>query len=42
MIIAIFAIPHEPWGTAKYAWFFIAYTLLNAVFYTATTSPTPR
>ena len=35
MIIAIFAIPTELGETAKYAWFFIAYTLLNAVFYTA-------
>ena len=35
MIVAIFAIPTELGETAKYAWFFIAYTLLNAVFYTA-------
>ncbi len=35
MIIAIFAIPVGLGETAKYAWFFIAYTLLNAVFYTA-------
>ena len=35
MIVAIFAIPTELSETAKYAWFFIAYTLLNAVFYTA-------
>ena len=35
MIIAIFTIPTELGETAKYAWFFIAYTLLNAVFYTA-------
>lgn len=35
MLIAVFAIP-QSWGdTAKYAYFFIAYTLLNAVFYTA-------
>lgn len=35
MLVAIFAIP-ETWGNvAKYAYFFIAYTLLNAVFYTA-------
>lgn len=35
MIVAIYAIPTS-WGeTAQYAWFFIAYTLLNAVFYTA-------
>ncbi|MCI8639166.1 MAG: MFS transporter [Coprococcus sp.] len=34
-LAAIFAIP-ESWGTtAQYAWFFIAYTLLNGVFYTA-------
>lgn len=34
-LVAIFAIP-ESWGAnAQYAWFFIAYTLLNAVFYTA-------
>ncbi len=34
-LAAIFAIP-ENWGqTAQYAWFFIAYTLLNGVFYTA-------
>lgn len=35
MIIAIFAIPVSLGETAKYAWFFIAYTALNAVFYTA-------
>ena len=35
MIIAIFAIPPSLGDTAKYAWFFITYTLLNAVFYTA-------
>ena len=35
MIIAIFVIPVEMGEVAKYAWFFIAYTLLNAVFYTA-------
>ncbi|HIT90092.1 MAG TPA: MFS transporter [Candidatus Merdenecus merdavium] len=35
LLIAVFTIP-ESWGdTAKYAYFFIAYTLLNAVFYTA-------
>lgn len=34
MIVAIFAIPTTLGDTAKYAWFFIAYTLLNAVFYT--------
>lgn len=34
-LIAIFAVPTS-WGTtAQYAWFFIAYTLLNGVFYTA-------
>ncbi len=30
-----FAIPASLGKTAQYAWFFIAYTLLNAVFYTA-------
>lgn len=35
MIIAIFAIPAGLGDFAKYAWFFIAYTALNAVFYTA-------
>jgi len=35
MIIAIFAIPAELGVFAQYAWFFIAYTALNAVFYTA-------
>ncbi len=35
MIIAVFAIPSSLGDTAKYAWFFIAYSLLNAVFYTA-------
>lgn len=35
MIVAIFAIPVDMGEGAKYAWFFIAYTLLNAVFYTA-------
>ncbi len=34
-LIAIFAIPTSLGKTAQYAWFFIAYTLLNAVFYTA-------
>ncbi len=34
-LVAVFAIP-ACWGTtAQYAFFFIAYTLLNAVFYTA-------
>ncbi|MDO5409872.1 MAG: glycoside-pentoside-hexuronide (GPH):cation symporter [Lachnospiraceae bacterium] len=35
MIVAIFAIPAQLGDFAKYAWFFIAYTALNAVFYTA-------
>lgn len=34
-LIAIFAVPASLGEGAKYAWFFIAYTLLNAVFYTA-------
>lgn len=34
-LIAIFAVPVNIGMTAQYAWFFIAYTLLNAVFYTA-------
>ena len=34
-LVAIFAIPTDIGETAQYAWFFIAYTLLNAVFYTA-------
>ncbi|MCI8390221.1 MAG: MFS transporter [Roseburia sp.] len=34
-LAAIFAIPTDFGKTAQYAWFFIAYTLLNAVFYTA-------
>ncbi len=34
-LAAIFAIPVNMGKTAQYAWFFIAYTLLNAVFYTA-------
>ena len=34
-LIAIFAIPVDLGEGAKYAWFFLAYTLLNAVFYTA-------
>lgn len=34
-LAAIFAIPLELGKAAQYAWFFIAYTLLNAVFYTA-------
>ena len=32
---ATFAIPANLGKTAQYAWFLIAYTLLNAVFYTA-------
>lgn len=35
MLVMIYAIPTSLGDTAKYAWFFIAYTLLNAVFYTA-------
>lgn len=35
MVIAIFAIPPSMGDTAKYAWFFITYTLLNSVFFTA-------
>ena len=34
-LIAIFAIPENIGETAQYIWFFIAYSLLNAVFYTA-------
>lgn len=34
-LVAIFAIPTTMGEFAQYAWFFIAYTLLNAVFYTA-------
>ena len=34
-LVAIFAIPESLGQTAQYAWFFIAYSLLNAVFYTA-------
>lgn len=34
-LVAIFVIPADMGEFAKYAWFFIAYTLLNAVFYTA-------
>ena len=33
--MAIFCIPADISATAQYAWFFIAYTLLNAGFYTA-------
>ena len=35
MIIAIFAIPTGIGTVGGYIWFFIAYTLLNSVFYTA-------
>ena len=34
-LVGIFAIPTSIGETAQYAWFFICYTLLNAVFYTA-------
>lgn len=34
-LFAVFAIPTSLGKTAQYAWFLIAYTLLNAVFYTA-------
>ena len=34
-LVAIFCIPADIGATAQYAWFFIAYTLLNAGFYTA-------
>lgn len=34
-LIAIFAIPISMGDFAQYAWFFISYTLLNSVFYTA-------
>lgn len=34
-LIAIFCIPVDMGKTAQYAWFFIAYTVLNAGFYTA-------
>lgn len=34
-LVAIFAIPADLGTTSQYIWFFIAYTLLNAVFYTA-------
>ena len=34
-LVAIFCIPADISVTAQYAWFFIAYTLLNAGFYTA-------
>lgn len=34
-LVAIFSIPAELGDFAKYAWFFVAYTVLNAGFYTA-------
>ena len=34
-LVGIFCIPASLGATAQYAWFFIAYTLLNAGFYTA-------
>lgn len=34
-LAAIFAVPTSWGAAAQYAWFFIAYTLLNGVFYTA-------
>ena len=34
-LFGVFAIPTDIGQTAQYAWFFIAYTLLNGVFYTA-------
>ena len=34
-LFGVFAIPTSLGKTAQYAWFFIAYTLLNAVFFTA-------
>ena len=34
-LVGIFAIPTNLGKTAQYGWFFICYTLLNAVFYTA-------
>lgn len=34
-LAAIFAVPTSWGATAQYVWFFIAYTLLNGVFYTA-------
>lgn len=34
-LVAIFAVPESLGQTAQYVWFFLAYTLLNAVFYTA-------
>ena len=34
-LVAVFAVPTSFGKVAQYAWFFIAYTLLNGVFYTA-------
>ena len=34
-LFGVFAIPTDIGQTAQYAWFFICYTMLNAVFYTA-------
>lgn len=34
-LFGVFAIPTNMGQTAQYAWFFICYTMLNAVFYTA-------
>ena len=34
-LVACFAVPVSLGKTAQYAWFFIAYSLLNGVFYTA-------
>lgn len=34
-LAACFAVPADLGSTAQYVWFFIAYTLLNSVFYTA-------
>lgn len=34
-LVAIFAVPESLGQTAQYVWFFLAYTLLNAIFYTA-------
>lgn len=34
-LVAIFAVPTNLGRVSQYAWFFVAYTLLNAVFYTA-------
>ena len=34
-LVAIFAVPVNMGQFAQYAWFLIAYTLLNAIFYTA-------